>query len=292
MDTTDPLVSTAWLAAHLDDGDLRVLDCTVILEPQGDGGLRAVAGRGGWAESHIPGSAFADLIVDLSDPDSPLRFTLPAADRFAAAMGRLGVGVGTRVVLYDGRLNMWAARLWWMLRAFGFDDAAVLDGGWRAWTAEGRPTSTEPSRHPPAVFHARPRPGLFVGRDEVVASLDDGATCLVNALSGALHRGDQSAYARPGHIPGSRNVPAADLVDPETHRYLAEAALRERFAPVLDPAVGRVVTYCGGGIAASSDAFALWRLGKRDVAVYDASLQEWAADPSLPLALGDGDTAA
>ena len=284
----ETLVSTDWLAEHLDDDDLRVLDCTVILEAAEGGGFRAVSGRSRWAEGHIPGSGFADLIVDLSDPSSPLRFTLPTAERFAAGMGRLGVGVGTRVVLYDRRLNMWAARLWWMLRAFGFDDAAVLDGGWRAWTAEGRPASTEPVTARPAVFHAKPRPGLFVDRDEVLASLDDGATCLLNALSAAQHRGEESAYARPGHLPGSRNVPAADLVDPDTHRYLPTEALRAHFAPVLDdPSVGRIVTYCGGGIAASSDAFALWRLGRQDIAVYDASLQEWSADPALPLVVGE-----
>ena len=288
----DALVSTDWLAGQLDDpgarGDLRDLDCTVILEAATEG-FRAISGRERWAEGHIPGSGFADLIEDLSDPDSPLRFTRPAAERFAAAMGRLGVGVGTRAVLYDRRLNMWAARLWWMLRSFGFDDAAVLDGGWRAWTAEGRPTSTGPEpAPPPAVFHARPRPDLFVDRDEVLAALDDGATCLLNALSAAQHRGEDVAYGRAGHLPGSRNVPAADLVDPDTHRYLPDEVLRARFGPVLDdPAVGRIVTYCGGGIAASSDAFTLWRLGRSDVAVYDASLQEWAADPALPLVVGE-----
>lgn len=291
--TMDALVSTEWLAGQLDDpagrGDLRVLDCTVVLEPAEGGGFRAVSGRERWAEGHIPGSGFADLIVDLSDPESPLRFTRATPERFATAMGRLGVGVGTRVVLYDRRLNTWAARLWWMLRAFGFDDAAVLDGGWRAWTTEGRPTAAgpEPARSP-TVFHARPRPGLFVDRAEVLDALADGATCLLNALSEAQHRGEESAYGRAGHLPGSRNVPAADLVDPDTHRYLPEAALRSRFAPVLDdPAVGRIVTYCGGGIAASSDAFTLWRLGRGDVAVYDASLQEWAADPTLPLVVGE-----
>jgi thiosulfate/3-mercaptopyruvate sulfurtransferase len=178
---------------------------------------------------------------------------------------------------------MWAARLWWMLRAFGFDDAAVLDGGWRAWRAEGRPTSTEAAPDRAATFVPRPREGLFVGRDEVLAALDDGATCLVNALSAEQHRGEVDDYARRGHLPGAENVPAAALVDPTTHRYLALEQLRAHFAPVLDGGPRRVVTYCGGGIAASSDAFTLHRLGFDDVAVYDASLQEWAADPSLPM---------
>src|SRR5688500_13278925 len=117
----DELVSTGWLADRLDDPDLRIFDCTVILEPAEGGGFRAVSGRERWEAAHVPGSGFADLVADLSDPQSQLRFTLPTAERFAAAMGRLGVGEGARVVLYDSRMNMWAARLWWMLRAFGFD---------------------------------------------------------------------------------------------------------------------------------------------------------------------------
>jgi thiosulfate/3-mercaptopyruvate sulfurtransferase len=282
----DALVSTDWLGEHLGDADLRVLDCTVILEPAAEGGFRAVSARDRWQAAHIPGSGFADLTTDLSDPDSALRFTVPSPERFADAMGRLGVGDGTRVVLYDGRLNMWAARVWWMLRAFGFDEAAVLDGGWKAWTTEGRPTSSEPGGHPAASFHPRPRPGLFVGRDEVLAAVGDGATCIVNALTEAQHRGEVNDYGRPGHIPGAANVAAVDLVDPATQRYLPLDVLGERFAPVT-AGPGRIVTYCGGGIAASSDAFVLHRLGREDVSVYDGSLQEWAADPSLPLVVAD-----
>ena len=154
----DPLVSTAWLDSHLGQPDLRVLDCTVLLKPQPAGGYGVESGRAAWERSHLPDSAFADLVVDLSDPHSPLRFTLPTPERFAQAMGALGVGDGNRVVLYDSRLNMWAARVWWMLRAFGFDAASVLDGGWRAWTTDGRPTSTEAPDWPPATFTPTPDP--------------------------------------------------------------------------------------------------------------------------------------
>ena len=151
----EALVSTSWLASQLGEADLRVLDCTVLLAPLPDGGYAVESGRAAWEQAHIPGSAFADLAGELSDPRSPLRFTMPTPERFAEAMGALGVGDGNRVVLYDSRANMWAARVWWMLRAFGFDAAAVLDGGWRAWTTDGRPTSTEPPtglrrRSPPA----------------------------------------------------------------------------------------------------------------------------------------------
>ena len=283
----EPLVSTAWLAERLDDPDLRVLESTVFLhrlaEPPG---FELESGRAAWAAGHIPTSAFADLIRDLSDPDSTLRFTMPRPERFTAAMEALGVGEGTRVIVYDRNLTMWATRVWWMLRAFGFDEAAVLDGGWTAWTDEGREVSTEaPPERPPARFEPRPRPSLVASRDDVVAALEDGDTCIVNALSAEQHRGEDGAYPRRGHIPGALNVPARELLDAQTGRFLERDELRRRLGGIL--ARPRVVTYCGGGIAATSDAFALALLGHPEVAVYDASLSEWAADPELPLVVGD-----
>jgi thiosulfate/3-mercaptopyruvate sulfurtransferase len=163
----DRLVSGEWLEKELGAPDLRVLHCTVASEVLPEGGVRYLSGRELWERKHIPGSAHVDLF-EISDSSSPLPFMLPSPDQFSAVMGALGVGDGTRVVLYDSLMNIWAARVWWMLRAFGFDEAAVLDGGWRAWTADGRPVSTDPEPdHPPATFVARPRPGVFVGKDEV-----------------------------------------------------------------------------------------------------------------------------
>ena len=289
MSWTNPqyLVETDWLAAHLDDPTLRVLECTTLLHPLPEGGYRAESGRAAWAAGHIPRSGFADLTADLSDRTSPLRFMMPPAAEMAAAMARLGVGEGTRVVLYDRFVNMWAARVWWMLRAAGFEDAAVLNGGWRKWTLEGRPTSTEPWAYPPGRFVARPRPELFAGKGAVLAGLGERATCVLNALTEEQHRGTGGVtYGRPGRIAGSANVAARSLVDPKTHAYLPAGVLRERFAAAGALAAGRVIAYCGGGIAASSDAFVLTLLGHEGVAVYDASLSEWAADPSLPMETG------
>jgi len=174
-----------------------------------------------------------------------------------------------------------------MLRAFGFDDAAVLDGGHRKWTREGRALSTDAGAAPRRTFTARPRPALIADKSDVLAALDDRRACVLNALTGEQHRGTAGvAYGRPGRIAGSANVPARELVDPDTHAYLPLDALREKFAAAGALDAGRVVTYCGGGIAASSDAFVLTLLGRTDVAVYDASLSEWAADPSLPMETG------
>ena len=280
------LVQTDWLAEHLHDPGLRVLECTAILHPMPDGGYRAESGRATWAAGHIPRSGFADLTGELSDSTSSLRFMMPPAEQFAAVMGKLGVGEGTRVVLYDRAVNMWAARVWWMLRAIGFDNAAVLNGGWRKWTLEGRPVSTEPCSYPPAKLVARPRSQVFADKSAVLAGVGDTATCLLNALTEEQHRGSGGVhYGRPGRIAGSANVAARSLVD-STHAYLPLEELRKQFAASGALASGRVITYCGGGIAASSDAFVLAMLGHDNVAVYDASLSEWAADASLPMETG------
>lgn len=289
MSSTRPeyLVETDWLAANLENPALRVLECTTILHPRPDGGYQAESGRATWAAGHIPRSGFADLTDDLCDRSSSWLYMMPPADQMAAAMSRLGVGEGTRVVLYDRAVNMWAARVWWMLRAVGFDHAAVLNGGWKKWTVEKRAISTEPCAYPPSRFVPRPRSELFADKSAVLAGLGQRATCVINALSEEQHRGTGGvAYGRPGRITGSGNVPARELVDPATHAYLAPDVLRRRFAASGALEAGRVITYCGGGIAASSDAFVLTLLGHEHVAVYDASLSEWAADSSLPMQTG------
>ena len=245
----EPLVSAAWLAEHLDDADVRVVDATVDVDVATG---QVKSGWERWEAGHIPGAVFADLVTDLSDPDASLPFTMPGADRFAAAMGRLGVGDDSRVVVYDARESMWAARLWWMLRAFGFDEAAVLDGGWTTWLQEGRPVSTEAPEVARTTFTPRARPGLVVGKERVVEALLEPGTC---------------------------------IVDRDTQRFLPQRQLREMFGPVLH--ADHAITYCGGGIAAASDAFALHLVGFDDVAVYDGSMTDWCADPDLPLVTGE-----
>ncbi len=281
------LVDTGWLQDHLDDRDLRVLDCTVFLRPV-EGGVRPESGRAEWEQAHIPGAGFADLLADLSDRNTRLPVMMPPAEQFAEAMGRYGVGDEHRVVLYDAGMNMWAARLWWMLRAFGFEQAAVLSGGWKKWTAEGRPVASGPATpHPPARFTARPQAGRIVGKHDVHAAIGDAGTRLVNALSPEEHAGKVARVARPGHIPGSVNVPAGSLVDPATHAYVGAEQLRGRFEEAGVLGCERVITYCGGGIAACSDALALTLLGVENVAVYDGSMVEWAGDPAMPMETGE-----
>jgi thiosulfate/3-mercaptopyruvate sulfurtransferase len=278
----DTLVTTAWLSQHLGDPDLVVLDCTVAMQPSKDHGFTAVSGRAGYERGHIPGAGFADLKGDLAAHDSSLNFALPTPQQFAAAMGALGVGDRSRVVLYSANNVAWAARVWWMLRWIGFDRAAVLDGGLKAWTAEGRPLSTEPANRPARKLSVALRPKLIVNRDEVRASIGNRAVTIIDALTEASFRGKMTMYGRPGHISGALNVPAMALTDESGH-LLPQEKLAAMFP--ADRA-GRVITYCGGGIAASADAFVMTRLGFADVAVYAASLQEWAADPANPMEVG------
>jgi thiosulfate/3-mercaptopyruvate sulfurtransferase len=275
----DTLVTTEWLSQHLDEPDLVLLDCSVHVEMGEDGGFQASSGRADYEAGHIPTAGFADLMGELSDADSPLDFAVPTAEQFSAAMGALGVGDDSRVVLYDSFGSGWAARVWWMLRWVGFDRAALLDGGLGAWTAEGRALSTEPADRPARQLTIALRPELIADRDEVLAAIDNDAVWLIDALPEASFRGQMSLYDRPGHIPGASNIPALALLD-ESGRYRPRDELAAMHDRDLD---ARVITYCGGGISASSNAFILTRLGFTDVAVYTASLQEWAAEPALPL---------
>jgi thiosulfate/3-mercaptopyruvate sulfurtransferase len=278
----DRLVSTDWLGANLGDPDLRIFDCSVTLVPTGSG-VRPESGRAAWEQTHIPGSGFADLLEDLSDKSQPLPIMMPPAAQFATAMGRYGVGPTSAVILYDSGPHTWATRVWWMLRAMGFDNAAVLDGGLKKWKAERRALSTDPCTYPPAHFAAHPQERVFVGKDHMRRLYDQPQFRLINALSADEHAGRLSRTARPGRIPGSGNVPAGSLLDPAAGTFLPLAQLRDKFLAqgALD---GRsVITYCGGGIAATCDAFTLVRLGVPDVSVYDGSLTEWSRDDSLPM---------
>ncbi len=291
-----PLISPAELAARLDAPELRLIECGAVHIPLPDwSDLRAESARPLYDAGHLPGAVFVDPITELSDPASGLRYTMPPAAHVAEAFGRVGVGPGTFVVLYCRDHNVLAARLWWMLRAIGWDDAAVLDGGFAHWTAEGRPLTTEVRRYPPARLEPHPRPGLFVDKALVRAALGDPGVILVNALRTEQHegRGGVTYGGRPGRIPGSRSVPARSLTDPVTHAYLPPDRIRAMLeaAGVLRPSEAattspRVVTYCGLAIAASSEAFLLTLLGLDDVAVYDGSLEEWTRDPACPMKSG------
>ncbi len=282
------LVSTDWLAEHLSDDDVRVFETTVFLHPRDGGGYRVESGRREYEAGHIPGSGFLDLQGDFSDNEQRFRFMMPSGEAFAEAAGRHGISESSKLILYDRSGSMWAARFWWMFRSMGCNGAAVLDGGWRRWVAEGRAVSTDAAKYEATVFNPTVDRARFADLAEVLAFVkSDGGDggCLINALGREQHSGADGGrvYGRPGHIPGSANVPAMELTDTETGLYRPVEELASIFEEAGADRARRVVTYCGGGIAASNDAFALSLLGYEDIGVYDASLSEYAADPSLPL---------
>ena len=279
------LIESEWLAAHLGDPDLRVIDCTVHIhfDPALVGPTRS-SGREDFEQGHIPDAQFVDVVTELSDPTNPVPCMVPSAAQFATAMSRLGIGHASRVVLYSAQGAYWAARVWWLLRLFGFDNAAVLNGGWQKWRREGRPSEAGPARpRPPSRFVIGPPRDLIATTAEVLAAIGHPSVCTINALPADQHLFASGIhYGRPGHIVGSLNVPAEDLLDPVSNEFLPADRLRQRFEEV--GAFGRrVITYCGAGSAASADAMALMMLGHPDVRLYDGSLCEWAADPSLPM---------
>lgn len=280
------LVSTAWLSEHLADPGLRLFDVTVRLLPKVPGPYEIVSGRAAYEEAHIPGAGFLDLMADLSDTDSAIPFMMPAVEHLAAKLGAAGIGLDNRVVLYSWPTPMWATRLWWMLRACGFDSVAVLDGGLDKWRAEGRPLESGSRQYPPATLTLAARPGAWADRHDVLAAIDDGAVCTINALSPATFQGtSESSYGRKGHITGSRNVPYETLLAADGS-FRPDAELRPLFEAVGAFERPRVICYCGGGISATMDALVLTRLGHPAVAIYDGSMWEWARDPSLPMATG------
>jgi thiosulfate/3-mercaptopyruvate sulfurtransferase len=279
------LVETEWLAQHL--ADVVLLDCTTHLIPDPKITYVVKPAREDFEKGHIPEAQFCDVSRDVSDTTQKLNFMRPTPDDFTVAMRRFGIGSQSRVVTYSTGNPWWATRVWWLLREFGHDNAAVLDGGWQKWTAEGRAVETGLGRvRSPGDFSVREVRDLMVGKDAVKAAIGDVGICTLNALLPAQHSGSGgNSYGRPGRIAGSVNVPAMHLLDPATNAFLPADELRRRLGEV--GALDRpVIVYCGGGIAASADALILTMLGHTDVKIYDASLSEWAKDASLPMETG------
>lgn len=281
-----------------------VLDATVALaSPAHDGDYRAASGAGAWAGAHIPGSRHVDLLTTFTDPAAPYHFAHPSRDATRRELASLGADERTTVVLYDQGSLQWAARLWWVLRDAGVR-ARVLDGGLPAWTDAGLPVAslTTASSAAPSGGTVRPptghpfpraaagdatRTSLWTDKDGARAVSEGRASgILVCALGAAHFEGTTSTrYSRRGRIPGSVSLPAQDFLDGDG-RLLADAGLSARAARLPDRNAGPVVLYCGGGISASLSALALTLAGVDSLVMYDGSLEEWTADPALPLLTG------
>lgn len=282
------LVDTSSLQHRLRDPNLRLFDCSTVLqfEEGGERPYRVISCAAEHEAGHIPGASYFDLQRDFSRSDSPFGMTLADPAVVAAAFEKAGVDDQSHVVLYSRRSMSWATRFWWMLRWLGFDNVSILDGGFDKWVAEERPLSKEPDSYPVGQLTPNPRPEVFVSKDDVLACLGDPKVCLVNALGRDVFSGQTARYGRPGRIPGSINIPQIELVDPRTNAFLPAAKIAKIFEQAGTKNASAYVTYCGGGIFATVDAFWLHQLGYDKVAVYENSMSEWGPDETLPIEAG------
>jgi thiosulfate/3-mercaptopyruvate sulfurtransferase len=283
--TVPALVTTNWLAEHLADAHLGVVDVRWSLLERGKG-------RAAYDAGHIPGAAFLDVDGDLASPrgEGPGRHPLPTAERFAAAMSRAGVGGDTHVVAYDFGDGSTAARVWWLLRHFGHESVSLLDGGWSRWSAEGRATESVTPAIAPITFVPRARSGDLVDAEAVERLRHEPGTLVIDSRMPERYEGrTEPIDPVAGHVPlavnhpYSRNVRGAD--DP---RFLSPEALRERFAALGADRAERVIAYCGSGINACQNLFALHLAGFRDGLLYEGSWSDWCSTGARAVATGAG----
>jgi thiosulfate/3-mercaptopyruvate sulfurtransferase len=277
----DPLVSTDWLAQHLDAPDIKIIDASWYL-PAEERDPKAE-----YAAAHIPGAVFFD-IDEIAADDTDLPHMLPPPAKFASRVRKLGIGDGSRIVVYDGWGIRGAARVWWTFRTMGHEDIVVLDGGLPKWIAEGRPVTDRPPVPRERHFTVRVMGDLVRDRGQVARTLETGREQVVDARPAARFKGE-APEPRPGlksgHMPGALNVPVGEVIAPDGTLKSA-AALAEVFEKAGVDLKKPVVTTCGSGITASVLALALARLGRRRTAVYDGSWAEWGAAEGAPVVTG------
>lgn len=277
---TDPMVSTAWLAQRLDDPSVRIVDATLPLVGQPG------HGRDSYMAAHIPGAVFFDINA-IADPDTDLPHMLPTAQAFATAAAQLGLSPAQTVVVYDAHGIYSAPRVWWTLRVMGYPNVFVLDGGLKAWRAEGRAVATgDAAPDAAATGQAQFKPELVADLSHVRRVLEDRSAQVVDARSAGRFRGETPeprVSLRSGHMPGALNLPFDQVLNPDGTLKSVEA-LREAFAHV--DLARPIVTSCGSGVTASVLALALARLGRFDVAVYDGSWTEWGGRSDTPVVTG------
>ena len=278
---TDPLVTTAWLAQHLTDPDVQVVDATWYMPTEGK------QGRHTFEAGHIPGAVFFD-IDEIADRETDLPHMLPSPEAFAQAAGELGLRRDETVVVYDAQGMFSAPRVWWTLRTMGFSKVFVLDGGLPKWQADGHAITDGPGAPIPTQVAPAFKPELVRSLADVTGVLQTHAAQIVDARPAARFRGE-TPEPRPGlrggHMPGACNVPFGTLINPDGTLKSAEE-LRAAFAAAGVDLSKPIVTTCGSGVSASVLALALARLGRDDVAVYDGSWTEWGGRPDTAIVTG------
>jgi thiosulfate/3-mercaptopyruvate sulfurtransferase len=278
----DALVSTEWLAKHLDAPDVRIVDASFYLPAQ------KREPKAEFAKQHIPDAVFFD-IDEIADKSNPLPHMLPSPEQFAQQAVKLGLGTGNKIVVYDTTPMTGACRVWWMFRVMGYTDVAILDGGLPKWMAEGRPVTDAATVTREKSFKAKLDSTLVRSIDDVRSLLDTKKEQVVDARAANRFRGEvpeARAHLRIGHMPGAFNLPYTDLIDPKSGTMRSQDELKAAIAKSgIDPSK-KVTASCGSGVTACVVALGLYLTGAPDTAIYDGSWTEWGGRTDTPIVTG------
>lgn len=278
LSPAESLVSTDWLADHLDAPDVRVVEATWFFPATGK------KGHDSFDAGHIPGAVFFDL-DDIADSDDPLPHMLPSAAKFASKVKKLGLGNGNRIIVYDRASgSSAAARVWWMFRQFGHDEISLLDGGMAKWQAEHRPIEDQPPVTRERHFLPQVQ-NLVRGKAQMLANIASKQETVIDARSAGRFKGQEAEpwpHRKVGHIPGSLNLPWTELIDPETKTFLPAEQIHAKFAAAGITGDKPIVASCGSGVTACMLAFGLFLTGRKDVSIYDGSWAEWGLAEDTP----------
>jgi thiosulfate/3-mercaptopyruvate sulfurtransferase len=277
------LVTTDWLADHLDDDHLRIIDIRGHVTSASEPPPHYFNHRADYDKNHIPGAFFVDWVHEITDPADSRHAQIAKPERYAAVMSRLGIDPDTYVVAYDDAASMFAARLWWSLNYYGHHKVAVLDGGWNRWVAEGRPTTADLPSVAPSNFSAMANPAWYRNGQQVLDALNSPAK-VIDMRGVAEFNGQSSRAARKGHIPGAINQPRHDLVQADGTLLPADH-LREKFSTLgITADTEQAIFYCNAGVSASFGLLALRAAGLEiKAAMYDGSWKDWGNDPDKPI---------
>ncbi len=280
---TPLLVTTDWLAQHLNDPKLRIVDVRWYLFDKDKTGYSE------YLKGHVPGAVYMDIDRDLASPrgEGPGRHPLPKAEAFAQSASRAGIAPDTYVIAYDDRGAASAARLWWLLRYFGHDRVSLLDGGITKWIEEKRPLQTEIPTNPETLFVPHPRPEMVVDADTVDRLRNDPRALVLDVRVAERYQGKiEPIDPRAGHVPGAKNAPYPGNLQPD-QRFMSPEELRRRFEALGAREKNEIVSYCGSGVNACQNIFALQLAGFENALLYEGSWSDWSSTPSRPLTTGD-----
>ncbi len=290
MERSRFLVETDWLAGHLDDPQLRIVDMrgyvrTIVRDGVQD--AEYVGAREEYERGHIPGAVYIDWSRDIVDPNDPVEAQISPPERFAELMGDLGIGDEHLVVVYDAHpASQFATRLWWALNYYGHPDVVVLNGGLNKWLRENRPLDTAIPAYPAATFTPVVQPQLRATAEDVLSFIGQQGVRLVDARERAQYTGELvRGHGRPGHIPTALSLPREEVIDPTTGTFRSDEELAHIFSSAGVTPEERVVAYCNGGVAATTILFSLAMLGYPNLTNYDGSWNEWGKRQDLPTEL-------